>query len=126
MLTQLARNGFLGGFVRDLRGRARDITGADSRVLLFASSQGAAEFSAFVAGAPDPFFGGPSKVKGLTVGGRSGYLIEPPICDCPGAYPVYVGIVADGPRLLWLQLTGPRVSIDDVHHLLEGALSRGD
>jgi hypothetical protein len=48
-------------------------------------------------------------------------MIEPPLCACPGAYPVYVGLVVDGRRLLWLQLTGPRVSPAKVRQYLSGS-----
>ena len=118
--TELEDAGYQGGFVRDLRGRSRDITGADSRVLVFSTPQGSQSFMASVAAAPDPFFGGPSVVRTMKIGTSNGYLIEPPLCDCPGAYPVYVGLVADGQQLLWLQLTGPRASPNKLRELLAG------
>ena len=118
VLTQLESDGFLGGFARDLRGRARDITGADSRVLVFDSADGAKAFAASVADDPDRFFGEPSTVRPMSIGSVAGYLIEPPLCDCPGAYPAYVGLVPDGETLVWLQVTGPRVTLGHLRDLL--------
>lgn len=107
---QLVADGFRGGVERTFRGRSREITGAESRVLVFTASAGAASFADYLAGNPDPFFGGPSVVSPLRVGDAEGALIVPPMCDCPGAHPLYVGIVADDERVLWLQLTGPEAN----------------
>ena len=116
--SRLQAAGFLAGAQRELRGRSRDITGADSRTLVFSTPAGARSFARFLASEPDPFFGGPSVVHGFRVGATKGVIIKPPLCDCPGAYPVYVGLVADGPRLLWLQLTGPKASTAKVQRYL--------
>lgn len=105
--VRLTEAGFLGGAERTFRGRSRTLTGAESRVLVFDGAEGASTFAAYLADHPDPFFGGPSLVTPLQVGEAAGAMIEPPLCDCPGAYPLYVGILTDGERVLWLQLTGP-------------------
>ncbi|MFL6181682.1 MAG: hypothetical protein ACJ73J_05185 [Actinomycetes bacterium] len=121
LAAELKSDGFLGGAVRDLRGRSRDITGANSRVLVFSGPEGAQSLVTSVAADPDPFFGGPSVVRRFHVGSAKGVMIKPPMCACPGAYPVYVGLVADGPRMLWLQLTGPRASAAQVRRLLSNS-----
>lgn len=112
--TQLENDGFLGAAKREFRGNSKSITGADSRVLVFETAQGAEDFVAYLSKHAEPFFGGPSIVKPLQVGNASGALIEPPGCGCAGAYPVYAGVVADGPKVLWLKLTGPKVRAGDV------------
>jgi hypothetical protein len=120
--SRLDADGFVVAVRRDLRGRARDVTGADSRVLVFAQPQGAESFLESVAEDPDPFFGGPADVRPLSIKGAEGVLITPPMCACAGAQPVYVGLVADGSRLLWLQITGPRATAADVRDLLGRAV----
>ena len=118
LLDQLDEDGFVGAVRRDLRGRSRDIAGADSRVLVFSEPAGAQAFLTAVADDPDPFFGGPAEVKPLEVAGAEGVLIKPPMCACAGAQPVYVGLVTAGSWLLWLQITGARASAADVRELL--------
>lgn len=122
---QLVTDGFRGGVERTFRGRSRDITGAESRVLVFGSAAGAASFADYLASSPDPFFGGPSMVSPLRVGDAEGALIVPPMCDCPGAYPLYVGVVADGERVLWLQLTGPQADQARLRSFLAEVTSSG-
>lgn len=122
---RLVADAYRGGVERTFRGPSRDITGAESRVLVFATDTGAASFSEYLAANPDPFFGGPSVVTPLGIGSSEGALIEPPMCDCPGAHPLYVGIVAVSERVLWLQLTGPRAAPARVRALLAASANRG-
>ena len=116
--TWLDDDEFVGAVRRDLRGRARDVTGADSRVLVFADAEGATSFLDAVADDPDPFFGTPSTVRPLSLGETGGVLIKPPVCACAGAQPVYVALATDDNRLLWLQITGPRATAADAKRLL--------
>ena len=125
VITELESSGYLGGFMRDLRGRAPDVTGANSRVLVFSDPEGAQSFATWVAENADPFFGAPGTVRAMTVGQHNGYLITPPFCDCPGAFPVYVGLIDDGNFLHWLQVTGPRVTVGELRQLLAGQASAG-
>ena len=122
---QLVADGFRGGVERTFRGRSRQITGAESRVLAFTTAAGATSFADYLASNPDPFFGGPSVVSPLRVGDAEGALIVPPMCDCPGAYPLYVGVVADGERVLWLQLTGPEANRARLRTFLAATTSSG-
>jgi hypothetical protein len=62
-------------------------------------------------------------VRRFSVGRSDGVLIKPPICACPGAQPVYVGLVTAGTRLLWLQITGAGASPADVRRLLAGPIA---
>ena len=120
--TWLDDDEFVGAVRRDLRGRARDVTGADSRVLVFADAEGAASFLQAVADDPDPFFGAPSTVRPLSLGETDGVLIKPPVCACAGAQPVYVALATHDNQLLWLQITGPRVTAADAKRLLSTVL----
>lgn len=122
LADQLESAGFEGGVERSFRGRSKTITGAESRVLVFSTSEGAGEFSEHLAENPDPFFGGSSLVTTLSVGDAEGTLIEPPLCDCPGAHPLYVGVLATGTTVLWLQVTGPRASPARLRMLLDLSL----
>lgn len=122
---QLIADGFRGGVERTFRGRSREITGTESRVLVFTTAAGARSFADYLASNPDPFFGGPSVVSPLRVGDAEGALIVPSMCDCPGAYPLYVGVVADGERVLWLQLTGPEADRARLRTVLTAITSSG-
>jgi hypothetical protein len=122
---QLVADGFRGGVERTFRGRSRQVTGAESRVLVFTTPSGASSFTDYLASNPDPFFGGPSVVSPLRAGDAKGALVVPPMCDCPGAYPLYVGVVADGDRMLWLQLTGPEADRSRLRTFLTASSSRG-
>ena len=108
--SQLDGDGFRGAVERTFRGPSRTVTGAESRVLVFSAPSGAQSFAAFLTDNPDAFFGGPATARPLRLGGARGTVIKPPVCDCPGAYPLYVGVLPDENRVLWLQITGPRVS----------------
>lgn len=118
LLDQLQADGFQGGVKRELRGNSKTVSGVDSRVLLFDTPQGAQSFVTYMSKHSEPFFGGPAGVKPLKSGSAKGVSIRPPDCGCAGAYPVYAGIVAEGSRVLWLEVTGPRTSVDDLHQLL--------
>ncbi len=124
--SKLQEEGFRGAVERQFRGRSRMITGAESRVLVFGSRQAAEAFTSFLAKHPEPFFGGPSAVSRLRLGAGPGFLIKPPLCDCPGAFPLYVGVLAHAERLLWLQLTGPRASAARLRGLLKAVLASTD
>lgn len=119
---RLDADGFVVGVRRDLRGRARDVTGADSRVLVFADAGGADSFVRSVADDPDPWFGSPSQAREIDIGDARGVLVKPPLCACAGAQPVYAALVAEGNRVLWLQVTGPRTTADTARNLLGSVL----
>ena len=108
--SQLDGDGFRGGVERTFRGPSRTVTGVESRVLVFSAASGAQSFAKLLADSPDAFFGGPATVRPMRLGGARGTMIKPPVCDCPGAYPLYVGVLVDANHVLWLQITGPRVS----------------
>jgi hypothetical protein len=108
--SQLNDDGFRGAVERTFRGPSRTVTGAESRVLVFSTPTGAQSFAKFLTDNADTFFGGPSTARPLRLGGAQGTVIKPPVCDCPGAYPLYVGVLPEENRVLWLQITGPRVS----------------
>ena len=108
--STLVAAGFLGGLERDFRGRSRTLTGAESRALVFSSNAGATTYAHYVKENAGAFFGVPTKVRPVRVAGYDGWQMVPPPCACPGAEPLYAAVVADGSRVVWLQITGPRVS----------------
>jgi hypothetical protein len=118
LATRLASEGFQGAAKRELRGNSRDISGVDSRVLVFDEAAGAQDFVKYMAKNSEPFFGGPSTVKPLHVGDADGVLIVPPNCGCAGAYPVYAAVAADGNKVLWLEITGSQATANRLHEMI--------
>jgi hypothetical protein len=116
----LSATGFRGGVVHEYRGRSRQLTGVESQVLAFSSRDGATDFSAYLSEHADGFFGEPTEVVPLTLGGHAGWLFEPPVCDCAGAYPISAGALQVDDKVLVLQITGPEANARQLRGLLRG------
>jgi hypothetical protein len=109
LADRLAGWGYTGGWQRTFQGESRRLTLAVSRSLQFRAPAGAAAFVAYMhqkAGTFYPF----ALSSRLTMAGRSGWVIRPPLCSCHMATPLLVGVIADGPRVSWLEINGPRAS----------------
>jgi hypothetical protein len=114
---------FRGGVKVEYRGDSPRLTGVESQVLTFSSEEGAADFSDYLAQHAGSFFGEPIEVEPMAVGGRDGWRIDPPVCDCAGAQPLSAGAVHAGPNVIVLQITGPKASPNAVKELLTASVS---
>jgi hypothetical protein len=114
--------GFRGGVKVEYRGVSPRLTGVESQVLAFSSEEGAAEFSEYLAQHAASFFGDPIKVEPIVIGGRDGWRIDPPVCDCAGAQPLSAGAVHVGSNVVVLQITGPKADPKTVRELLAASL----
>jgi len=104
--AMLRRWGYVGGWQRTFQGESRRLTLVVSRSLTFRRNPGAAAFVSYLNKHLGSFY--PFAVsKPLTLAGQSGWLIKPPLCACHMAEPLYVGVMAAGRQVRWLEINGP-------------------
>ena len=109
LTAKLSRWGYRGGWQRTFQGESHRLTVVVSRSLTFGAPSGAAAFVAYLTGHMYSFY--PFAVtRKITVAGRPGLLIKPPLCACHLAEPLYAGIAAAGSRVHWLEINGPRAT----------------
>jgi len=88
-----------------------------SRSLRFRTSPGAAAFVAYMhqqVGSFYPF----ALTSRLSMPGRSGWVIRPPLCGRHMATPLVVGVTAQGRKVSWLEINGPQASARVLTQLL--------
>ena len=109
LATRLAGWGYVSGWQRTFQGESRRLTLVVSRSLQFRTSPGAAAFVAYMHQKVGSFY--PFAVTSrLSIPGRSGWVIRPPLCGCHMATPLLVGVTAQGRKVSWLEINGPRAS----------------
>jgi hypothetical protein len=109
LAARLDRWGYVGGWQRTFQGESRRLTLVVSRSLQFKTSPGAASFVAYMhqkVGSFYPF----ALTSPLSMPGRSGWVIRPPLCGCHMANPLVVGVTAQGRKVSWLEINGPQAS----------------
>jgi hypothetical protein len=117
LATRLAGWGYVGGWQRTFQGESRRLTLVVSRSLQFRTSPGAAAFVAYVhhkVGSFYPF----ALASPLHMQGRSGWIIQPPLCSCHLATPLVVGVSAHGRKVSWLEINGPQATTRVLTQLL--------
>jgi len=117
LAARLDRWGYVGGWQRTFQGESRRLTLVVSRSLQFRNSPGAAAFVAYVhqkVGSFYPF----ALTRPLSIPGRSGWVIRPPLCACHMATPLIVGVTAQGRTVSWLEINGPQASTRMLTQLL--------
>ena len=109
LAAMLRRWGYVGGWQRTFQGESRRLTLVVSRSLTFRRNPGAAAFVSYLNKHLGSFY--PFAVsKPLTLAGQSGWLIKPPLCACHMAEPLYVGVMAAGRQVRWLEINGPNAT----------------
>jgi len=109
LAARLAGWGYVGGWQRTFQGESRRLTLVVSRSLQFRTSPGAAGFVAYMHQKVGSFY--PFAVTSrLSMPGRSGWVIQPPLCGCHMATPLLVGVTARGRKVSWLEINGPQAS----------------
>jgi hypothetical protein len=109
LVARLRAWGYRGGWERTFQGESRRLTVVVSRSLTFGGTAGAAAFVGYLSRHLYSFY--PFAVtRKITVAGRPGLLIKPPLCACHLATPLYVGVVVTGHRVHWLEINGPRAT----------------
>jgi hypothetical protein len=123
LAAKLASWGYLDGRERTFQGESRNLTTVISRALVFRDVGGAGAYVAFVHAHSAAFFGTATGVRALTSQGRTGWEFSPPACACHLANPVRVGVLDDGPRVVWLDINGPKATKGMLIRLLNPSAS---
>jgi hypothetical protein len=108
---QLAEWGYAGGASRSFQGQSKRLQVVESRTLRFRTAGGAAAFMRIVGRRPGAFFPGAERPRAFRSRGRRGILIKAAPCTCHMASPAYLGVVAGGPTVSWLEINGPRATV---------------
>jgi hypothetical protein len=118
LAARLAGWGYVSGWQRTFQGESRRLTLVVSRSLQFRTSPGAAAFVAYMHQKVGSFY--PFAVTSrLRMPGRSGWVIRPPLCGCHMATPLLAGVTAQGRKVSWLEINGPRASTRLLTQLLD-------
>ena len=120
---RLASWGYLDGRERTFQGQSHHLTFAVSRALVFRDGTGARAFVTFVRQHAAAYFGVAVQAEPLRAQRRTGWLFRPAACACHMANPVYVGVLDDGPRVIWLEINGPDATATLLRRLLDPARS---
>ena len=120
---RLASWGYLDGRERTFQGQSHHLTFAVSRALVFRDDAGARAFVAFVQQHAVAYFGVAVRTDPLWAQRRTGWSFRPAACACHMANPVYVAVLDDGPRVIWLEINGPDATAALLRRLLDPARS---
>jgi hypothetical protein len=107
----LAEWGYAGGASRSFQGQSKRLQVVESRTLRFRTAGGAGKFMRIVRGRPGSFLPGAERPRAYRSRGRRGVLIKAAPCTCHMASPAYLGVVASGPTISWLEINGPRATV---------------
>jgi hypothetical protein len=115
--------GYIDGRERTFQGESRHLMLVISRSLIFKDAVGAGDFVAFVQSNGAAYFGRTTTLRPLSAQGRSGWLFAPPPCACHLANPAFIGVLAVGSSVVWLEINGPDATPELLVGLLDPALS---
>jgi hypothetical protein len=118
---RLAGWGFEAGARRYFQGQSKRLQVVDARSLRFRDAAGASAFVGYFGDHAPSFFGGAGPPKAFASRGRHGVVVEGAPCACHLATPSYLGVVADGPLVTWVEINGPRASLKALHSLADRA-----
>jgi hypothetical protein len=104
---QLRAWGFEVGTDRYFQGESRQLQVVDSRTLRFRDSAGASAFVAYIRRHASAYLGAYPGLHSLSSRGRSGILVTGQPCTCHLANPAFLGVVAHGGQVTWLEINGP-------------------
>jgi len=99
--------GFVEGSDRYFQGQSRQLQVVDSRMLRFRRAAGADKFIAFVRAHASVYLGSFPGMRGFSSRGRSGILATAQECSCHLANPAFLGVIARGGDVTWLEINGP-------------------
>jgi hypothetical protein len=107
LVQRLGEWGYLAGSDRYFQGESHQLQVVDSRTLRFERAGGASAFVAFTRAHAAAYLGSFPLVRRFASRGRSGILAVAQECRCHLANPAYLGVVAGGATVTWLEINGP-------------------
>lgn len=119
--AEVSVEGFVSGTERVFQGSSRDLDRVVSRSLEFESPAAATGYVELLRAHVDDLYGVGTTAKPYEEGGRSGYLVDPAACACHRASPTLSAVLADGPRVTYLEVNGDGASRPAVEMLLSKA-----
>jgi hypothetical protein len=126
LAADIASWGYLGGRQRTFQGESHHLTLVVSRALIFRDALGAQHYAAFVREHRSAFFGAAVQAQRLPGQSVPGWMFIPPLCACHLANPALIGVLAAGPRILWLEINGPTATPALLMRLLHTVRSQPD
>jgi hypothetical protein len=102
----VAFDGFVAGRERVFQGESHTLDRVVSRTLQFQDAATATRYVEFVRSHVADAYGAGTAATPLRNRGRSGYLIDPAACACHRASPTLTAVVAEGPRVTYLEING--------------------
>jgi hypothetical protein len=98
--------GFVQGRERVFQGASERFRTVISRTLEFEDTEAAQGYVTYFREHRGAVFGTGTNARALESKGRSGYLVDAASCACHRAEPTLVAVVADGPRVTYLEVNG--------------------
>jgi hypothetical protein len=114
-------SGFVRGRERVFQGESHDLDRVVSRTLEFADAAAAEAYVRYYHSHLALAYGPGTSASPVESGGREGYLIDPAACACHRAEPTLTALVAEGPRVTYLEVNGGGAKREALESLLEQA-----
>jgi len=113
--------GFVSGSDRYFQGESRQLQVVDSRALRFRTASGASDFVSFVRRHASTYLGAYPGLRAFSSRGRTGILATAQPCTCHLANPAFLGVVARGATVTWLEINGPGATARRLRQLIAAA-----
>lgn len=123
LASKIASWGYVDGRERTFQGESRHLSLVVSRSLAFGDASGASNFVGFLHDNAGAYFGDATVVRALQAEGRIGWLFSLPPCACAKATPAFVGVLAVGSDVVWLEINGSDATPELLTRLLDPAKS---
>ncbi|HLJ04533.1 MAG TPA: hypothetical protein VKT31_13895 [Solirubrobacteraceae bacterium] len=121
LASELRTWGYRAGEQRYFQGESRRLQVVDSRTLRFGSAGGASTFVSFARAHVNVFLGSFPSLRVLAAGGRRGFLAIGQPCQCHLANPAFLAVLARAGTVTWLEINGPRATVQGLDTLLRQA-----
>ena len=114
-------SGFAQGRERVFQGESHDLDRVVSRTLEFDDAAAARAYLRYYQSHLALAYGAGTSASPIDSEGREGYLIDPAACACHRAEPTLAALVAEGPRVSYLEVNGGGAKRDRLESLLAEA-----
>jgi hypothetical protein len=114
-------SGFARGRERVFQGESHDLDRVVSRTLEFEDDAAAQAYLRYYRSHLALAYGAGTGASPIESKGREGYLVDPAACACHRAEPTLTALVAEGPRVTFLEINGGGAKRDALEALLAKA-----